>query len=197
VSNNSPIIFEHILKLSAGSEVVPASEEQVELRNKLAEHHQKLTDLTDAIQSGSKDLASYGRRITSIRRAWFFARSKVMVQCIRHRNELSSAAIKSDYRATLQEMGRQPHRDLQVFPVSAAVHLHYQNSEKRHAGFPSREDTYVSALRDWLLGITLDDRERYAQAFLDHMDAFLASIWPWLMDTYGQRKMSADLRAHW
>jgi hypothetical protein len=135
--------------------------------------------------------------MVSKKKNWFFAQSRCIVQCIRHRNELSSESIRSDYRATLQEMGRQPNKDLQVFPVSATVHLRYQISENRHPGFPNRKDTQISAFREWLLGTTLGDRERYAQAFLDDVDAFLASIQPWIMDKSGESKMSAELRAHW
>ena len=72
-------------------------------------------------------------------------------------------------------MGRQPSKNLQVFPVSAYVHLHYQNShnsEKRHPGFPNREDTQVPALREWLIRTTLDDRERIVHSFLDDVDSF-------------------------
>lgn len=174
-----------------------ASLEQIELRRKLVELQQQLSDLKHTVQSGAKDLISFGRRMASKKTTWFYARSRCMVQCIRHRNELSSASIRNDYRATLQEMGRQPNKDLQVFPVSATVHLYYQNSEKRHLGFPNREDTQISAFREWLLGTTLDDRERYAQAFLDDVDAFLASIQPWIMDKFGDSKMSAELRARW
>ena len=94
-------------------------------------------------------------------------------------------------------MGRQPLKDLQVFPVSATVHLKYQKSENKHLGFPNRVDTNVSALRDWLHGTTLDDRERCAQAFLDDVDAFLASVQPWIMDKYGESKISAELRGLW
>jgi hypothetical protein len=177
-----------------------ASPEQFELRKKLRELQQQLSDLKDMVQSGDKDLVSYGRRIAYKRKALFYARSRFMVQCIRHRNEQSSGAIQKDYLATLQEMGRQPSKNLQVFPVSASVHLRYQNShnaEKRHPGFPNREDTQVPALREWLVGTTLDDRERIVQSFLDDVEAFLASVQPWIMNTFGEIKMSADLRAQW
>ncbi len=140
-----------------------ASPEQFELRKQLRELQQQLSDLKDTVQSGDKDLVSYSRRIAYKRKALFYARSRFMMQCIRHRNEQSSAAIRKDYLATLQEMGRQPSKNLQVFPVSASVRLRYQNSqnaEKRHLGFPNREDTQVPALREWLVGTTLDDRER-------------------------------------
>ncbi|KAE9365442.1 hypothetical protein N431DRAFT_549648 [Stipitochalara longipes BDJ] len=176
---------------------VPASAEQVELRNKLVGLEQQLSKLKDTVQSGSRDLISYSRRAASKNKILFFARSRVMVQCIQHRNELSTAAIRSDYRATLQEMGREANQDLQVFPVSATVHLRYQSTEKRHMGFPNSSDTKVSALRDWLYGTTLDDRERIAQAFLDDVDDFLASIQPWIMDKYGESKMTAELRGQW
>jgi hypothetical protein len=177
-----------------------ASSEQFELRNKLLELQQLRSDLKDMIQSGDKDLISYGRRIAYKHKSLFYARSRFMVQCIRHRNEQSAAAIRKDYLATLQEMGRQPSKNLQVFPVSASVHLYYQNphnSEKRHAGFPNREDTQVPALREWLIGTTLNARERIVQSFLDDVDAFLASVQPWIMNKFGESKMSADLRAQW
>lgn len=170
---------------------------QIELRNNLVELQLRLSNLKDTVQSESKDLISYGRRITSKQETLLFAQSRFMVQCIRHRNDMSSAAITSDYNATLQEMGRQPNKDLQVFPVSATMHLRYQNSKKRPLGFPNRKDTHISALQDWLHGTTLNDRERYAQDFLEDVDEFLASIQPWIMDKYGENKMPCELRGYW
>lgn len=191
-------ILRNVLTFNTASST--ASSEQFELRNKLLELQKKLSDLKDMVQSGDKDLVSYSRRIAYKHKTLFYARSRFMQQCIRHRNEQSSAAIRKDYLATLQEMGRHPSKNLQVFPVSASVFLFYQNShnsEKRHLGFPNREDTQVPALREWLIGTTLNDRERIVQSFLDDVDAFLASVQPWIMNTFGEIKMSADLRAQW
>jgi hypothetical protein len=173
------------------------------LRKNLIELQQLLSDQKDTVQSGSKDLISYNRRIKFKERALHFARSRYIGQCIRHRNDQSSEAIRNDNKATLTEMGRQAHNDLQVFPVSATIHQIYQtwentgNSEKRSAGFPNRTDTGVPALRDWLYGTTLDDRERIAQAFLDDVDEFLAKVQPWLMDKFGQNKMPLEVRGQW
>jgi hypothetical protein len=186
-----------ILTLKSASSLIPATEEHAGLRNKFVQLEKQLSDLRNAVQKEAEQILSYNRRIASLERAWFFARSRVAIQCIQHRNELSSAAIRSDYEATLREMGRQPDKHLQVFPVSASVHLVYQTSKKRHFGFPNREDTQISALRDWLLGATLDDRQRYAQAFLDNIDAFLSSIEVWIADNHGESKISADLRGNW
>ncbi len=191
-------LLRNILTFNTASST--ASPEQFELRKILLELQQQVSHLKDMVQSGDKDLVSYGRRIAYKQKALFYAKSRFMVQCIRHRNEQSSAAIRKDYLATLQEMGRQPSKNLQVFPVSASVHLHYQNphnSEMRHLGFPNREDTQISALREWLIGTTLDNRERIVQSFLDDVDAFLASVQPWIMNTFGEVKMSVDLRAKW
>lgn len=172
-----------------------ASAEQVDLRSKIAQLEKEYSDIRTIAEREADEIIHFGRRIKFLSKARFYARSSLMVQCIRHRNEQSSAAVRSDYEATLREMGRQPIKDLQVFPISASVHLHNQTSEKRHLGFPNREDTYISALREWILGTTLDDRERIAQAFLDDVDAFLARFHPWAMDKYGECKMPAELRA--
>ena len=50
-----------------------ASPEQFELRKKLHELQQQLSDLKDMVQSGDKDLVSYGRRIAYKRKALFYA----------------------------------------------------------------------------------------------------------------------------
>jgi len=197
VSQDSLTNFTCNLTTLLASPVVVASVEQVELRNKLVEHQKQVSELKSMMQSASQDLLSYSRRAESKNKQMFFAQSRIMVKCIRHRNNLSTTAIRSDYRATLQEMGRQVNEDLQVFPVSATIHLKYQSTEKRHRGFPNVSDTNISALRDWLYGSTLDDRERIAQAFLDDVDDFLASIQPWIMDKYGETKMTAEQRAQW
>lgn len=169
----------------------------MELRTKIPELEKELSELKTTTEAEAEKLLSFARRIAHLEKARMYARSRLTVQCIRHRNELSRAAIRADYETTLREMGRQPVNHLQVFPVSATVHLRYQSSEKRHIGFPNREDTHVSALRDWVLGTTLGDRERYAQAFLDDVDDFLASNHPWIMDKYGESKMPAELREQW
>jgi len=197
VSQVIPRLFTHKLTLSLVYPVVVASAEQVEVRKKLAELQKQLSELKDVMQSASRELISYTRRAESKNKRLFFAQSRIQVKCIRHRNDFSTSAIRSDYRATLQEMGRQVNQDLEVFPVSATIHLKYQSTEMRHRGFPNISDTNISALRDWLYGTTLDDRERIAQAFLDEVDGFLASIQPWIMDKYGGTKMSAEQRAVW
>jgi hypothetical protein len=77
------------------------------------------------------------------------------------------------------------------------MYQNVNNGNKRQYGFPNREDTRIGDFRDWLMSTTLDDRERYAQAFLDDVDAFLASIQPWITDKYGDTKMLAELREYW
>jgi hypothetical protein len=183
------------------SDINTASKAQIDLRSRIAQLEREYSDLKTKTEEEAEESLSLGRSIKSLERAYFYARSRYTAQCIKHRNEQSMAAIKNDYHATLEEMGRHPNSDLQVFPVSATVHLKYQNfppeSKVTYLGFPNREDTHISALRDWLNGTTFDDRERYAQAFLDDVDAFLASIQPWIMDKYGENKMPAEVRAQW
>jgi hypothetical protein len=97
-------------------------------------------------------------------------------------------------------MGQQSTKPLQVFAVSASVHLTYlQNpdSPKLHHGFPNREDTKVGALLDWLVGTTLETRERYAQAFLEDVEQFIRLMQPWMNDKYVDMKMSAEMRESW
>lgn len=180
--------------------MAPATEKQIELRQKLTQLEKQLSDLRSTAQKQANLLLSRSRSIESLRRASFFVRSRIRAQCIHHRNEMSIAAVKSDYETTLQEMGRQPTKELQVFPVSAAVHLLYQNANndnKCYLGFPNRADTRVPALRDWIMGTTLDNREKCAQAFLDDVDTFLDSTTAWVEDKYGDTKMPAELREYW
>jgi hypothetical protein len=154
--------------------------------------------LQDAIRKDEKLLLSLGRRIASLNKAKFYAQSRLDVASIQHRNQMSTAAIRKDYETTLQEMGRESTKPLQVFAVSAKVYLTYlSHPEKLHPGFPRREDTNVGALRDWMLGTTLDTRERYAQAFLEDVEHFVNSMQPWINDKYGDMKMSADVREIW
>lgn len=172
----------------------------MELRNKLAQLEKQLSDLSNTTQKQTKSLLSLSRAIGSLKRASFFARSRVLAQCFQHRNELSIAAVRSDYEATLQEMGRQPIKQLQVFPVSATLYLSYQSlndGNKSAMGFPNREATQIPALRDWIMGTTLENRDKNAQAFLNEVDGFLDSTQLWIAGKYGDSKMSAELREHW
>jgi len=172
----------------------------MELRNRLAHLEKQLSDLSNTTQKQTKSLLSLSRSIESLKRASLFARSSVLGQCILHRNELSIAAVRGDYEATLKEMGREPVKQLQVFPISASLFLKYQspnNGNKSYMGLPNREATKIPALRDWLMGTTLDNREKNAQAFLDEVDNFLDSTKSWITDKYGDCKMSAELRARW
>jgi hypothetical protein len=152
------------------------------------------------MQKETKSLLSYGRRIESLHRAASFTLSRLRVQCIQHRNSLSIGAVRRDYESTIREMGRQPTKQLQVFPVSASVYLVYQdtkNENRRHFGFPNREDTRIPALRDWITTTTLHNRERCAQAFLDEVDLFLSSNQDWILDKFGDSKISSEQRALW
>lgn len=167
------------------------------MRAKLADLEKKHSDLRSTMQEEAGDLVSCGRRIVHLKRALFFARSRISASCVAHRNSLSIGAVKGDYETTLREMGREPNKQLQVFPVSATVYLWYQmrnNSHVQHELFPNREDTQIPALRDWLMSTTLDNRERCAQAFLDDVDVFLASVQPWLVDSSGDGKMSVEVK---
>jgi hypothetical protein len=182
-----------------GSDLVSATEEQISLRSKLVRLEKDHSDLRNAIQADANKLLSYGRRIEALKRSQFFANSSILAKCINHRSYLSITAVRSDYETTLTEMGRQPSKQLQVFPVSANVYLKYLNtndSNKGYMGFPNREDTKIPALRDWLVGTTLDGREKCAQAFLDEVDAFLNSIKPWIEDKHGDNRMPAEVREY-
>jgi hypothetical protein len=156
--------------------------------------------LEDTIRKDGELLLSLEGRLRSLGKALLFARSRLKVACIQHRNQISTAAIRKDYEATLQEMGRQATKPLQVFAVSAVVHLHYLSrpgANVIHAGFPNREDTKVADLRDWLLGTTLETRDSYAQAFLEDVEQFVNSMKPWINDKYSDMKISADERKRW
>ena len=116
--------------------------------------------MEDTIRKDGNLLLALERRLKSLGNALFFARSRLRVACIQHRNQISTAAIRKDYEATLQEMGRQATKPLQVFAVSAAVHLSYLSRPEAnvtHPGFPNREDTKIADFRDWLLGTTYSE----------------------------------------
>jgi hypothetical protein len=183
------------------SETNIATSEQTELRKRASETEKRHSELQGTIRKDGELLLSLDRRLKNLDKALFYAESRLRVAAIQHRNQLSTAAIRKDYEMTLQEMGRQSTKPLQVFAVSAEVHLNYlalaRQPGRIHAGFPNRSDTNIPALRDWLLGTTLDTRERYAQAFLEDVEQFVRSMQPWINDKYRDMKMSAEVRESW
>ena len=183
------------------SEANIATSEQTELRKKASEMEKRYSELQGTIRKDGEMLLSLDRRLKNLGKALFYAESRLRVAAIQHTNQLSTAEIRKDYEMTLQEMGRQSTKPLQVFAVSAKVHLNYlalaHQPGRIHPGFPNRSDTNVPALRDWLLGTTLDTRERYAQAFLEDVEQFVRSMQPWINDKYRDMKMSAEVRESW
>ena len=180
------------------SDIARATSERISLRKQLVNLEKRLADTEDTLQKDNVDISSLGRRIASLKKALFYARSRMKVACIKNRNELSTAAIRSDYEDTLQEMGRSTTGPLQVFCVASTVYLNYLKFPGRvHAGFPTSQDTYIPLFRDWLIGTTLKTRERYAQTFLEDVEGFVESIQPWVNDTFGDTKMTAELREFW
>jgi hypothetical protein len=75
--------------------------------------------------------------------------------------------------------------------------LSYQASQGRLSGFPTVAETQIPALRDWLIGTTLNDRSRYARAFLEDVENFVAWMQPWVNDKYGDTKMTQETREFW
>jgi DNA-binding cell septation regulator SpoVG len=78
------------------------------------------------------------------------------------------------------------------------MHLYYKNSpnlERKYIDFPNRANTNVFAFRDFVYEITLNNREKITQAFLNKIDTFLTSLQLWIMEEYSESKMAADLRA--
>ncbi|RFU34362.1 hypothetical protein B7463_g1957, partial [Scytalidium lignicola] len=166
------------------------------------EHLAQIENLLDATETEQKNEASellaIQNRIDSNTKAWWFSESRIHKACIDNRNELSALAIKNDYEATLKEIGKESAVPLQVFGVAAATYLKYiTNRLYRSKGFPNIQDTQIGSLRDWLISTTLNDRQQYAQAFLDDIEQFLYALKPWIADTLGDALLTADQRALW
>ncbi|TVY91158.1 Nuclear GTPase SLIP-GC, partial [Lachnellula willkommii] len=145
----------------------------------LASLRKKLADAEEAIQTEESQVSSLGRRKSNIELALWHARSRIASQCIKYRNALSAEAIRQDFTKSLLEMGP------------------YQVRTGRAPGFTTVQDTEIPALRDWLIGTTLDTRAKYALAFLADVENFVAWMQPWINDSYGDTKMKAEMREHW
>lgn len=163
----------------------------------LANLEKKYADVNEAIQTEESQVLSLGRRKSNIEIALWHARSRIASQCIKYRNEMSAKAIRQDFTNSLLEMGRKPKDNLQVFCVSASLFLAYQVHTGRAPGFTTVQDTEIPALRDWLIGTTLDTRAKYALAFLADVENSVAWMQPWINDSYGDTKMTAETREHW
>ncbi|KAH8820314.1 hypothetical protein F5884DRAFT_866052 [Xylogone sp. PMI_703] len=159
----------------------------------------KLIELTKAErEKDAFELTSTQRRIDSNKKALWYAESRIVKSCIDNRNQLSAAAIESDYEATLKAMEKEANVPLKVFGVAAATHLkHIANPRYKQRGFTNIQDTQIGALRDWLISTTLDDRQQFAQAFLDGVEQLVQSIKPWIADTLGDAMLTSDQRVQW
>lgn len=161
----------------------------------------RLAEQKSTVQSKEDELKSLSNRDVSIQKALFWTRSTLAAKCIKYRNNLSAEAIKQDFANSLREMGREHKGDLKVFCVAATIFLSYESKNNRGTlrlpGFQTIQDTQIPALRDWLIGTTLNTRDRYALAFLEDVENFVNWMQPWMNDKYGDTKMTVQTRERW
>ncbi|PVH76323.1 hypothetical protein DL98DRAFT_641647, partial [Cadophora sp. DSE1049] len=172
---------------------------QLDAQKELAEADTAHSDAQIRLDEAGDEVDSLKRRLASIEKQMFWTKSRIYVACIKDRNDLSTAAVRRDFDETLAEMGRTSSNPLSVFCTASRVYLEYlkKDNDQKHPGFPNREDTQIPALRDWLVGTTFSNRERYAQAFLEDVETMLESMSPWINDEHSDQKMTAELRGIW
>ena len=169
------------------------------MRIELVRLQNDFAQLKENLGRDSEGLLKLQDRIKKKKRDKDVAVSNQLKACLEHRNNLSIQAIRKDFSNTMREMGSESTATLQVFPVAASVHLKYMPEipEQKVSGFPTLQSTGIGALRDWLNSITLDSRQKIAQAFLEDVEIFYHSMQPWANDKYVDTKMPTELRAVW
>jgi len=114
--------------------------------------------------------------------------------CIQHRNETSSAEIKSNFLQAMQETGSgQTKLSLEVFSVSALMSLNMVQKEPTE-GYLIPSDTQIPALKKFLVETTLQARHENATAILDYIDKFILQIKAWAIKPSLNLKISSSLR---
>jgi hypothetical protein len=151
----------------------------------------ELTELEKAAATDGKEQLSLTKRINHLNKALFHAQSTIIHECNKDRKAKSIAAVRRDFETTQHKMGRPTTELLPVFCVASSTYLGYQNQTgKKKQGFPNNEDTEIPGLRDWLVKVTFEGREKVAREILEHTDILISSMKPWVNNQSGDVKLS-------
>lgn len=148
----------------------------------------------------AEEQLSLKKRIEQLNDAQKGTMSQIAVACYNDRKTRQIAAVRKDFENTLREMGKENlTKPLPVFCAASTTFLKYQNKnfKKKCMGFPTKQETEIPQLRDWLTKFTLDNREKNAQAFLQDVEQLIASMKPWIDDKRGDLKIYAAKRKQW
>ena len=156
----------------------------------------KLSKLERIVATEAEQQLKLQKRIKDLRSALNHGHSKMTHACNSHKKKNQVAAVRKDFEKTQTEMGGASKKPLPVFSVASATFIlyKYRIAKARRCGFPSIQDTEIPQLRDWLFSFTFGQREKDARIILDEAESLITSMKPWVEDTRGDLKISAQER---
>lgn len=165
---------------------------------KIAELEDLVFNLRKAEAVATKEQSNLMKRHKDLKKAIYFAESRIVQECNKHKNQKSIAAVRRDFENTRKGMGCTSTTPLPVFCVAANTSLRYktQAAGVMKLGFPSGATTEIPALRDWLIKFTFEGRERIASSIVIGTELLIATIRPWINDKQGNIKLSDMGRAN-
>lgn len=174
------------LSAKKGTEIIKVLEIKLsELQQKAAKANVELLKLQERLEKLTKGLACH--------------ENNKIVACSNDRKSNEIAAVRKDFERTQQTMGIAPSKPLPVFCVASQVYLDYENrnNRTRQKGFPTKQETEIPKLRDWLHSFTFEGREKSCRSILEEVERLVSSMRPWIEDRRGDVKISLKERAEW
>lgn len=160
---------------------------------------QTLPQLQKLMSEHIKSEESLSKRIDSLQIALNKSCSRAIIRATEYRNAQSIKMVRNDYEQTLQEIHKETDgATLQVFCVASKTYLEYLRPDitARKMAFPTKADTQIPKLRDWLIKFTWKQRDRNAQVFLESVENLLSSMKPWLHYCSKDAKLTVGQRAN-